>query len=505
MPVHKRLLTESRADDGDSSQRRHHNLRHHGKQPLVDREVTSEEEEEEEEEEEHVRVEDEEEDHRKNDIKDEGEVKEGRDGKEDPYGETEGEDGEGQDSEDSQPSSSGDKSEFVYVDLSEIRKDVQCPICLGIIKKTRTVMDCLHRFCRECIDKSMRLGNNECPACRKHCASRRSLRDDPNFDALIAALYPDIDKYEEEELAFHEEEKTRNKEIQASIAQIFQRQIEALSKRRIVAKDTAAGVVPRPQRSLRTTNLRRKRNSRGTELNAYKDKVEDGDKGGKDSSSADEHSMEVRLRKKRKITGARTLMPSTSAEAECMENETEATRDNRGISPGLIWNPEMLAWGRGGTRSNTRHGGANGSSKNSRSTRLSRLTEHLRSLEETDEVDIHCILVSLDKKSAPDLKLPYFSSRSSLLVGHLSQYVALQTALQASEIEILVSKNISKQNLTHLNFKCGLPPFLDADLSKEELQLVEEKETLASIRAKYSYTHDHLVLAYRRKKNTAIS
>lgn len=28
----------------------------------------------------------------------------------------------------------------------------------GIIRKTRTVMECLHRFCRECIDKSMRLG-----------------------------------------------------------------------------------------------------------------------------------------------------------------------------------------------------------------------------------------------------------------------------------------------------------------------------------------------------------
>ncbi|EFJ38128.1 hypothetical protein SELMODRAFT_8697, partial [Selaginella moellendorffii] len=77
----------------------------------------------------------------------------------------------------------------ITVYLSEIRKEMQCPICLGIIRKTRTVMECLHRFCRECIDKSMRLGNNECPACRTHCASRRSLRDDPNFDSLIAALY----------------------------------------------------------------------------------------------------------------------------------------------------------------------------------------------------------------------------------------------------------------------------------------------------------------------------
>jgi hypothetical protein len=24
------------------------------------------------------------------------------------------------------------------------------------------------------------------------------LRDDPNFDALVAAIYPDLDKYEEE-------------------------------------------------------------------------------------------------------------------------------------------------------------------------------------------------------------------------------------------------------------------------------------------------------------------
>jgi len=41
------------------------------------------------------------------------------------------------------------------------------------------------------------------------------LRDDPNYDALIAVLYPDIDKYEEEELAFSEQEKTRNKKVRS--------------------------------------------------------------------------------------------------------------------------------------------------------------------------------------------------------------------------------------------------------------------------------------------------
>ncbi|XP_074336486.1 putative E3 ubiquitin-protein ligase RING1a [Apium graveolens] len=116
---------------------------------------------------------------------------------------------------------------YISVPLAHICKELQCPICLGIIKKTRTVMECLHRFCKECIDKSMRLGNNECPACRTHCASRRSLRDDPKYDALISLLYPDINKYEEEEFSLHEKVWAHNSQIQASIAQTLQRQTEA--------------------------------------------------------------------------------------------------------------------------------------------------------------------------------------------------------------------------------------------------------------------------------------
>lgn len=151
-----------------------------------------------------------------------------------------------------------------------------------------------------------------------------------------------------------------------------------------MGKDAASGFVPRPQRNLRTTNSRRKRNSRAAELHAYEDDEEEiSDDGGKDSSSADERPIEVRRRKKRKRIGARSSLPS-SANGGCVENETEANKDSRGISPGPV--PEMLAWGRGGTRSNTRHGGANGGSKTSRNTRLSKLTDHLRSLEETDEV-----------------------------------------------------------------------------------------------------------------------
>lgn len=71
-----------------------------------------------------------------------------------------------------------------------------CPVCLGIIVDTRTTMECLHRFCSECITKALRLGKKECPKCRARCPSHRSLRPDPKFDCLIALLLPKRENYE---------------------------------------------------------------------------------------------------------------------------------------------------------------------------------------------------------------------------------------------------------------------------------------------------------------------
>jgi len=54
----------------------------------------------------------------------------------------------------------------------------------------------LHRFCQECIITALRSGNKECPTCRKKLVSKRSLRPDPNFDALISKIFPSRDEYE---------------------------------------------------------------------------------------------------------------------------------------------------------------------------------------------------------------------------------------------------------------------------------------------------------------------
>ncbi|KAK4399139.1 putative E3 ubiquitin-protein ligase RING1a [Sesamum angolense] len=443
------------------------------------------------------------------------------------------------DSDESPYSSDGEKDEFIVVKLAEIRKEVQCPICLGIIRKTRTVMECLHRFCRECIDKSMRLGNNECPACRTHCASRRSLRDDPNYDALIAALYPDIDKYEEEELAFHEEEKARNKLvmflkfnlilsaaimlcnlygfsefyvsinaphvllleklisltlcnvinhklplIQASIAQTFRRQAEALGKKRTSARVTAAAFV---RRQGNYPNSRGRRNHRVPEhQGSDEEEGANGNDGSKDTSSADERSPEVKSKRYKRWEGGRTSQQSSGANAEggCDDNDAEANRELLGASVGLIGGTEILAWGRGGMRSNTRHGGLSwAGGKLSRNNRLSKLIDHLRCSNENDEVlNISLTLVTLLEEKIPSLKRPYLCCSPRSSVRHLCQYVAMQTSMEVGEIEILIVKDFHPIN-NPLNFKNHLVIINPCDY---ELQLLSEHQTLGEIHANFT-------------------
>ena len=77
----------------------------------------------------------------------------------------------------------------------------QCPICLSYMKKTYIVMECLHRFCGDCIQKCLRMGMKECPSCRVHIPSRRSLRPDTTYDTIMEAMYGDIDNLEAREAA----------------------------------------------------------------------------------------------------------------------------------------------------------------------------------------------------------------------------------------------------------------------------------------------------------------
>ncbi|TYI77666.1 hypothetical protein E1A91_D06G157400v1 [Gossypium mustelinum] len=377
---------------------------------------------------------------------------------------------------------------------------------MGIIRKTRTVMECLHRFCRECIDKSMRMGNNECPACRTHCASRRSLRDDPNYDSLIAALYPDIEKHEEEELTLHEEEKARNKQIQASITQTLHRQLEVLGRKRTVKANASA--------TIRRSNCRYQRRKYRASEPQESDNNEDANENGSTGSSlADEDLTEVKPKRLKRWEG-RCSHPSSAASADGVgdENDSEVNRESLGVSAALSPSErlhlgasalnglsERLHWGAGGMRSNTRHGSlSGGNGKKARNNRLPKLVDCLQNLEEKDdELDIHLMLVSIDEQRIPCLQRPYLCCRPTLLVRHLCQYVALQTALQASEIEIYLVKELySTANMS--TYKITKPGLVES--VRDKLEVLKEEETLGGL-GRQTSSHSHLILAYQKKEN----
>ncbi|KAL1327169.1 putative E3 ubiquitin-protein ligase RING1a isoform X1 [Arachis hypogaea] len=387
--------------------------------------------------------------------------------------------------------SNGDKEEYVVIKLADVRKEVQCPICLGIIRKTRTVMECLHRFCRECIDKSMRLGNNECPACRTHCASRRSLRDDPNYDALIAALYPDIDKYEEEELALHEDEVTHNKQkIQASIAQTLRRQTEALGKKRN-AKSAAVAFVRRSQGNYRTSNMRRRkrfRNAGEQEVSDDNEGVNDNE-GGKGSSSCDEQTEN---RPKRCKRGGETQFPQHSASTEAdvagEENTPEGDRDV------ITSSGSTLAWGKNGQRSHTRGNGKNSANgKNSKNSRISKLVDRLHSSEENDDrSDIFLVVVSMDKQRGPNLQEPYLQCKPTLSVSSLSKYVAVKTAQQPDDVELCLVEEPGEPQVNIIRGERTVDP------KKDKVRALGEQETLAELKS-CNLIRGYLLMAYKRK------
>jgi E3 ubiquitin-protein ligase RNF1/2 len=99
----------------------------------------------------------------------------------------------------------------ISVSPKSLHNELMCPICLDILKNTMTTKECLHRFCHDCIITALRAGNKECPTCRKKLISKRSLRRDPNFDALISKIYPNREEYD----ALHEKvlEKLNKKTI----------------------------------------------------------------------------------------------------------------------------------------------------------------------------------------------------------------------------------------------------------------------------------------------------
>jgi len=76
---------------------------------------------------------------------------------------------------------------------SLFREDLKCGVCLGILDITLTITQCFHRFCSECLHRSLRMelgpkSHHECPSCRAKLASRRASKPDMKYDSLIRLI-----------------------------------------------------------------------------------------------------------------------------------------------------------------------------------------------------------------------------------------------------------------------------------------------------------------------------
>ena len=74
-------------------------------------------------------------------------------------------------------------------DLTNFYRDFECAICLEILSDPYLIPTCCHRFCCNCIHKSLRSGNKECPTCRVHIVSKRNLRRDVLMGQMLTRLH----------------------------------------------------------------------------------------------------------------------------------------------------------------------------------------------------------------------------------------------------------------------------------------------------------------------------
>jgi E3 ubiquitin-protein ligase RNF1/2 len=123
----------------------------------------------------------------------------------------------------------------VVCSLKALQQEFRCVICLGYIQNARLVVQCNHRFCGDCIERLLsQVGQRkECPICRTHIPSRRSLAPDPSFDRLIHKILPSelIVSEIDEEHVVTQNLNVENKNLQKAIE--LKKQAEALRKAEI--------------------------------------------------------------------------------------------------------------------------------------------------------------------------------------------------------------------------------------------------------------------------------
>lgn len=122
-----------------------------------------------------------------------------------------------------------DESHRTSLQIRSLNAELTCPVCLGILRHTMTVMECLHRFCDGCITRALRLGRKECPTCRLKCSTKRNLRPDSGIDGLVRRFYSDVEEFE----------KRQEEQIRSVNATLLKQSAESAMRRQVAAARAA--------------------------------------------------------------------------------------------------------------------------------------------------------------------------------------------------------------------------------------------------------------------------
>ena len=134
--------------------------------------------------------------------------------------------------------------EELLISPKSLQSELTCPICLDLLRNTRTTKECLHRFCCDCIETALRSGNKECPTCRKKLISKRCLRRDQNIDSLIAKLFPI--RPDHDDVLINNRSRMPRKTLRASVSSDDEQQPTSKDKKksRISESSSSAGSTP---------------------------------------------------------------------------------------------------------------------------------------------------------------------------------------------------------------------------------------------------------------------
>jgi len=156
-------------------------------------------------------------------------------------------------------------------------------------------------------------------------------------------------------------------------------------KKRSTAKATDAASTRKTRRNMRSRRIGRTSSPDIVPTDFEdEDREENGNDGSKESSSVDDRSPDVRPKRARRWPARCSPAKTTGS----IDNSIEDNDDSGGARDLVTASPlrgEMLAWGKNGTRSQTRHGNASGSSgRMAKGGRVAKLVDQLRNTDDFD-------------------------------------------------------------------------------------------------------------------------